>query len=450
MKKKAKMSNLLIQGIDDIKSFQIIKEDGAHDILRLTCRVKLSEIIWFEKRRGEKITVREGDHYSSKVLFGGIVTELRIYKENASWYCDLTALSKTWLLDREEHTAVYQDTEKTLRSMINQIYETYGFSAFFPDLKAVSEKRPDIIMQYKETDWSFLKRICGECGIRIYSSANEGVESWFGRPERRPKLIQAEDITEIESSHSRSRYSFISKELYKIGDLVNYNKKEYVIDRIILQLKNDYLYKMYSFSDQQIISEKGLSIKGLALSAKVLSIRGEGQKQGMIQVCFDVEGSAPGNPAWIPWATMYSSKNTGVYCMPEIGEKVNVKFLDDDCRQICAENNIRTSDIPDNINTTDKIFRVGSKEILISDEVIKISNENSECCLEKDKIVLSTEKGRIEISDVIRLGNQTASIELEGTRIRISTKGTTAELDSAKMELDTTYIKIHAGNIDIR
>ena len=72
----------------------------------------------------------------------------------------INAISHTWKMDIQKRSRSFQNTSITYREMAQAVTQEYGASLIWN----VSDKPLEHpIIQYKETDYQFLQRICSHC-----------------------------------------------------------------------------------------------------------------------------------------------------------------------------------------------------------------------------------------------------------------------------------------------
>lgn len=71
---------------------------------------------------------------------------------------DVTARSYTCLLDYEKKIQVFQDEAQTYKSIVKQITEQMEKVGIIYATKT-REKHCNMVVQYEETSWEFLKRL---------------------------------------------------------------------------------------------------------------------------------------------------------------------------------------------------------------------------------------------------------------------------------------------------
>lgn len=94
------------------------------------------------------------------VLFCGLAVQMQIQEENDSYLMTVELKTGTYLMDLKEHIRVFQKDQITYNAMQNTFLPSYamGKCLMVKEDCAVGE----MIVQYKETDWEFAKRLASK------------------------------------------------------------------------------------------------------------------------------------------------------------------------------------------------------------------------------------------------------------------------------------------------
>lgn len=98
------------------------------------------------------------DKGNTIILFNGLLTKIGIKAKNDVRALEIEALSKTFLMDIRKVSGSYQDEKLTYREIFNQKNNRYN-DVVMIDNVTNQTKIDEFIVQYKETDWEFLKKI---------------------------------------------------------------------------------------------------------------------------------------------------------------------------------------------------------------------------------------------------------------------------------------------------
>lgn len=433
------MSKVLkFSDFEEIFDYRIIHENSEHSSLYLKTRIKednfsntddlIGKVIKadvFEEGYDEEITKHV------KNVFLGVIDKVQIdFADNA--YCEIEAHSFSKLLDSEKKYRIFQNPKKTLLDILKAVSKYDGIVLKGEGTESISV--PDPIIQYDETDWQFMLRICRQFGCKVsishdFNSEKEGT-IWIGEINRKPIEIQFGQIFSKVYECATSYIVFQDENIYEVGDVVSINNKNYSIRSCDFYMKNHSLIREYKISDCIDNEIRSLNLEGTVISSEVVALEGDGKNKGQIQVKFDWEEYTPEEMIWIDWSTSYCDDSVGIYNMPAIGEKVLVTVLDSNGTKLVAHSCIRKTEIDQEIKVTDKILKVGDREIRINDDAIFVKNQNATVTIEKDKLSIETADGNWKLTN----GKST-----------IATDGENIKIDCAKVEIDGTDVKIRGS-----
>lgn len=417
---------------DEVYEYRIAQKRSGHSTLFLKTRIEEEK---FKKVDGIIGRVIKADVFEEecneeelkheKNIFLGTIDSVQIdFRDNG--YCEIGAKSFSKVLDLEPKKRIFQNQKKTLLDIIRTVCSYDGI--VLKGDSAEEKSVPSPVIQYNETDWQFLLRICKQYGYSItinhdFDNENEGTV-WIGNIERKPIEISFEQVISKSYEEDAVYIKFQDKNIYEVGDSITLNNKKYYICSCDFYMENWMFIREYVMTDYSEEFETVMNLEGLVISAEVVTLEGEGKEKGQIQVKFDWEKSLSENPIWIDWLTSYCDESVGIYNMPAIGEKVLITLLDSNGLCMVAHNCLRKSDIDNELKVTDKIVRIGEKEILINEDAILINNKNSKITIESEKVTIETPNGNWKLT------NEKGTIETDGDNIRI--EGSNIEIKSGK------------------
>ncbi|SFR87195.1 hypothetical protein [Anaeromicropila populeti] len=267
----------------------------------------------------------------------GDVKTVTIWLVTGTKMMDITARTRTFQNVAMAYKEVIQSNEKLNADIKAQ-------SKF---LETGTKQIGNLIVQYKETDWNFAKRMASCCNTFIMPAfVMEGSRYYFGLNEgqaakRKPvdlhnytikkAVNEYEIVTKEKKLPLRTAdsfyYIFDSREIYELGDCVELQmgeklyiyqadaqfEGEELMNTYFLRTRNGFLRGTYY--NQKLI--------GASLGGKIAAVT---RDQVQISLDIDQEYSDHGTKNF-PYSTVYSSPDgTGWYCMPEIGDRVRLYF----------------------------------------------------------------------------------------------------------------------------
>ena len=104
-----------------------------------------------------EILSKDNDTAIEQILFSGTIECVELVEEGVYAVLIINAISHTWKMDIQKRSRSFQNTSITYREMAQAVTQEYGASLIWN----VSDKPlENPIIQYKETDYQFLQRIC--------------------------------------------------------------------------------------------------------------------------------------------------------------------------------------------------------------------------------------------------------------------------------------------------
>lgn len=276
------------------------------------------------------------------ILFYGLVKELQVKVEDGTCVVSISLCSGTQLMDYEEHIRSFQEEELTYRNLLDTCSQGYEKAAKIMTVGKENKIR-HFIMQYRETDWAFIKRLAAQSSAVVFADCStEGVKYHFGIPDRVSKIKEFPSEYQMQynmqeywykKNHNLSilpedsmSYVWESREIHELGERNTVNNKDLFIWKIESSLRGNELYHicyMKTRSGFQTASYNNKQIAGTSLLGKVTKVKNE---KVQIKIHCD-ENKEQSGVCWYSFSTVYSSPDgTGWYCMPEIGDTVRLYF----------------------------------------------------------------------------------------------------------------------------
>lgn len=412
-------------GLERILELRLIKKVNEHaklslrGVLKEGCEDSMAEDDWEEKT----ITLKE----KGKTLFCGVATDIGIVCENGVYYLEAEAVSWTVKLDCKRKKRSFQEKGLSYYDIAKKLAkEAEGKVQCYAQEKKVQ----NLLLQYRETDWEFLKRLASHSNsVLVADPKGKKPEFTFGveKKEEYKDKVNTDENFAVRKKVSRYRKMSLDEELdykekdaveytlqtdhaaFEIGDMLKRNGKALYVKEADIHLKGSVFTCYYG-----LVTKKGLSVKkashpyasGLTLEGTVLKPEGD-----TVKVCLAIDGQQDENKAYpFPYATGYSAeKHTGWYVMPEKGDTVQIIFPSEDENKAYAVQSARQEDTEKTSDPGVKYLRTpDGKEIKLDKEEILITakdgvtyvkiNETSGVDIITDKEVQVTSGGNITVS----------------------------------------------------
>lgn len=340
---KLELSLLSFQTILDVR---IEKRVGEHGYAKITgIMEEAEESKAFSSVREEcfaSLFIRTED--GAKVsIFSGVVESFSVRKDGDVRIAVATLTGGTRLLEGVPKTKTYQDTAMSYEKLISSLDQKYNKCSHIAGSQWNQPLR-DMIVQYMEDDWTFIKRIASHFHEFVLSlPVKEGIFYQIGlQEEQKAQTLESvsyqicNNIHEFQNKKrnqvnevaNEDEYSYLvdSRDIFELGSKVSFQGTLLWVYGVTSKLTHGELIHSYvlkrknGFKDRTIYNH---NIIGASLDAKVIDIEKDRVK---VRVLAD-ESQDKGTAKWFPYSTVYSSPDgTGWYCMPEINDSVRLYF----------------------------------------------------------------------------------------------------------------------------
>ena len=321
------------------------------------------------------------------VIFRGLVQNIRASFQGEVCYLEVWAASFSVKADTDVLSRSFQDGGMNYQQIGELMAGENGLSL---SMEASALSVSNLLLQYQETNWEFLKRIASHNHCVLLPSVEEP-KFYFGIPKGNQKGSLLSYRFSVGKNIGRYRkhtgagvdaapddsleYMVTADDsVLSIGDTVDYNGNALFVREALIHLADAVLTCRYV-----LCPENGLKvpvsynqhITGLTLVGQVLEV-----SQDTVKVLLCVDESQDTAKAYaFPYITPYSAENhTGLYRMPEPGEVVNIQFPTEDESLAVALSSYRQMESDRMGDPNVKYLRTpNDKEIKISPEEILIT-----------------------------------------------------------------------------
>lgn len=454
--------------LDKILACEIQSHIGEHSTLKLSGLVENEEEFLYGVSDGQDIEVIIQGSEGTKILFSGIVTGVSITESGQMKTACVEGKSRSWLMDRTKHSRSFQNAHITFQALTQEILKDYTGSSLI--YTGDSQEIGNLIIQYEETDWDFLKRVLSLVGLALTpDSQKEGLKLFAGVP-KFPETALSYTVLEMDKDMDSYYYLKANKREVHAADFTQYiissEQLMGIFDTAAVQGQPLAVYAyQYSFEQQEMIgtyclqSAKGLVVQasypmhliGAALMAKVVRV-----SKNKIQAAMEIDGAHIERAVhWFPYSTLSASPDgSGWYCMPEIGDDVRIYFPSKQEAEAIALSAVSNYDAPQGgsdrmQDPNNRYFRTKygqelalnadsvklscnedkSSISILTDGTIRIQAQESVNVQAKEKITLYAENAlSIRVKDQFLMqSNQGGLVLSEGNKIII--RGTEVKFD---------------------
>lgn len=407
--------------------------------------------IWFYDENGGK-----------NILFCGYIEDLRIHAEADTFYLTVLLKTGTGKMDMGEHIGVYQNASASCRKILETILQGYTDGKLLMGTDAGSIGK--MVVQYKETDWEFTKRLAAQKNTVIMANEKSaGVKYTFGTAEEAGSELLSYDAYSIvnligEYQIKKScgmtekdaiAYKVKTREIFYLGDSVRFLGKNYVVGEVERKWEGNEVYSYYmleTMGELRQVPYANKKIIGASLKGFVTDI-----KKDMVKVTLaeDETGGWAGQK-WFAYATVYSSPDgTGWYCMPEKGDSIRLYFPNENEEEAYVNSSVseQPSDRSARSNPDEKsIKNKQGKEILFKPDRLVLTNNNGMSIeiIDDEGILIESDKSiTIKAKENIGIISMEQGVEMSAPEKIAFQQGSTM------LEL-ADEISVHGGRVNMQ
>lgn len=296
-------------------------------------------------------------------VFQGVVTNISVTADQNVRTLEVEALSRTFLMDIKKKSRSFQNENSSYQDIFSAVNSEYS-SIQMVDYITNGTLIDKLIVQYKETDWQFVKRLASHFNVPVvsecqladlkYSIGNSGSSETYELDEynysikkglQEYKLKSENDVDDLDDINLIS-YEVTTNKIMYLCNQVNFKGKGLYVYKSEMELYNGEILNKYELRD-----EKGMKIRkiynnkivGISLQGRVLDT-----EKDLVKVSLEIDGSPTDSAGarWFEYSTVYSSEDgTGWYCMPEAGDVIRLYFPDNEEKNayVISSTNLQSS-----------------------------------------------------------------------------------------------------------
>ncbi|WP_124065482.1 contractile injection system protein, VgrG/Pvc8 family [Clostridium sp. E02] len=427
--------NIKIERILDLS----IKESiGTHAIAMVKAELEPGSFsVSGEEMNSQPIKIYRVENQKEILLFSGVISKICVEKESFYEILSLTSYSLSWLMDLEKKSRSFQDCNKSISQLVQNIAEETSFTVLSsaPD-QAITKP----FIQFEETDWEFILRLSTHLHIPVIPAADyeaRGIYLGFQKKSVPLKLnvlreqwcMDADDAIALNcKTREASYYEVDTYQILHLGQCVSYRNEIMWTYSVKMNLQKGGLHCTYKLSGMNhgvYPTIYNSCIKGALLTGTVLERREETIK---VHLDMDKEQDA-GKAFFYLWSPEFGNL---LYCMPETGSKVRLQIPRGDEQEAFGVSCVREAgqECAESLDPDNRWFRTTTKKKME---------------LKPSDIKLSADKGKSEISMQDGFGNMIYS---KG-ELLLQAKGKVT-LHGRRIELiaptEVTVVKRRLGN----
>lgn len=280
------------------------------------------------------------------VLFYGVVDQLYLDRDGDSKILVLTAWGATKQMDISRQKRIFQNPDMTVSQLVDTVMETYQGCDYKINIQ--NQAIGQLVVQYEETDWEFLKRFLSKYKESLYSDTTypdirfeAGLRTypedffWDELPyELSQDLKRFVDMKEngidTLTASQNTVFEIESYDIASIGNQIVYRNIPWFIESAERYMDHGLLKNRYRLRQKEslmVLPYFNQNITGISIDGTIAGVQ-----RDRVQVDMEISaGNTGGEKYWFPFSTVAaSSDGSGWYCMPENGESVRVYFPVDD------------------------------------------------------------------------------------------------------------------------
>ena len=328
-----------------IENVQVVieSETNQHTKMVLTGFLSSEQYAEYLKRVGSYTQIR-AEHISNgqqTLQYEGIITKIGIAAEGASnnnavHHVSVEALSHSYLMDVTQKSRSFQNKEMEYSELLSTVLRDYKDAN---SIETIAGKLNTFVLQYQETDWSFLKREASKFEQGIYvDSRFAAPKIYFGMPQgtnrgaienfeyvvsRDLSAYRADKENALVTNMRESDYltyeitDAFATDTFFLGDQLNYAGMPLSIFRVVSIIKDHQLYNTYTLRTRDGLKQArqySNNQQGLSLIGKVIAV-----ENNMLKIHLDIDvAQSVEDACWFDYATCHST----FYCMPELDDYV--------------------------------------------------------------------------------------------------------------------------------
>lgn len=328
----------------------------------------------------------------SRILITGMIAGFAFEPRPHAAFMTLVLKSGTYLMDSAVHFRSYQNSAMTYMEVLDSITGTYGKAGIKGEV--CLETTPcDFLLQHKETDWAFIKRLASHFGLSVTPAVtNEGSYYYVGSahyntyelPEsaefsvaKKVDLFMEQGANGQGSSFEQDylEYRITAREVYDLWDELRVGTSGGYVFCIHSEYRQGELLHCYTLrpmSGMGAMQVSNHSLPGRSFLAEIKEVQRDSVRIGLA----GDENTGQEITRWFPYSTGYSSPDgPGWYCMPEIGDQVRLQIPGDSERDGYVISSVHKETDAARQNPDHKSFKTKyGKELLFTPTSLEMTN----------------------------------------------------------------------------
>lgn len=317
--------------INRIDSYEIKRGLNRHDEAVIQGEMCKEEYLPYEEMVDSSTVlsiVHKDEKKKETLLFAGVLKTLKVCEEGGAYRVEMHLCGITQVMDYVMYLTDYQNKSKTSDGLIRQLmkgYESVGYS-----IQAAPFTIDHFLMQYEETDYTFIKRMLSEKQEPVFTrmKGKQG-QIFFGNPKE--SKGKHTELTEYEIRFGEFlTYIVELDEFLDLGEAVKLQDKKLYVYELEQTMKDGRYRNRYVLCDRNNFTQRhyyNRELTGISLDGTITA-----RQRDKVQIQLNATGETPQEERrWFSYASpAASSDGSGWYCMPEEGEEIRLFFPTED------------------------------------------------------------------------------------------------------------------------
>ena len=408
------------------------------------------------KTQGEQMALEIG----GTPVFRGVVSSVEVSGDNGLFILTVSCVSSSKLTDLTPHSRSFQDVRMSYGEMLERVYQAADDASIITPGGDCRIGAP--LLQYQETDWAYTLRMAGRIGAAVVPNLTaQGAQVSFGLPKgnrytvspaETEYMIQRRNMhyirSDLEYDDTRYKdflqYTIRDSRLFRLGDRITIQDEELSVVELRIWMESGLVESEYLLGCERAFCapRRNNEIQaGLTLSGTVLDTEGQ-----TVKVHLDIDEEQEKSKAYsFPYAPQ---TNNGMYCMPQIGTKVMLRWKSGQDGDAVAIHCIRTNSIGDyhyRYFTTEF-----GKQLAMLPAALSFSGDSNSVKLQDSSGIAVKTSGHISLkaAKLLKIHSLKHVVIKTPELIKFSKAGTDAAIDvsGGNMHLHAPKVFVH-GNL---
>jgi phage baseplate assembly protein gpV len=401
-----------------MKAFKMVQtiNDHAHMELVALLDQETKEKMIEDQTEAVEVCFFEKDEKT--VLFTGLITSFELQTDGELYELKLEAKSASFCMDLVKQSRSFQNLQMTSWELVKEVMKNYSRGDC--SLQIPNMPIGELVIQYEETDWEFLRRFVSRYNQGLYPEPTHLAAKYYaGIPDLSIDLtVENLPFTLSKNvqhySYQKQNYLPTLQEIHytcyliktysllPLGGRILHEGHSFYVSHLERFLEKGELVTKYTLQLKEGLNQKRLYNKkavGVSINGSILEV-----KRSQVKVHLEIDKEQNQSKAyWFPYSTVSASEDgSGWYCMPEIGEQVRIYIPTGDEAKALAITNIQAHK-PETVEETDKmgnpnvkrLHTAQDKEIRFNEDGVLIQANGGAASIELKKdgsIVLQADK----------------------------------------------------------